>query len=113
MTNEMIKQAVCAFGRALAAGQTNEAAMRAVFNSVFYLGGPTCKSIALNGVDLVLSYGDEPEDGWAVLVKHGTDISALLTDDQVAVIDRMLPRVPEVRIDAGTPGEIGAMGVLR
>ncbi len=110
MTDETIGHAIKAFGRALAAGQTQEAAMRAAFNSVFGLGGPSTKRVTLNGVDLVVSYDGEPEDGWVIMVQHGTDIAPLLSDDQVAVIDRVLPSILEARIDAGTPGEIGRMG---
>lgn len=108
MDTEQINQATRAYGRALAAGQSGEAAMRAAFNSVYGLGGPNIKRIALNGIDLVISYGDEPEDGWSIMVQHGTDISALLSDDQVAVIDRILPRAPDVLIDSmGFSGSVG------
>ena len=108
MEDDQIKQAIRAYGRALGAGQSGEAAMRAAFNSVFGLGGPNIKRIALNGIDLVISYGDEPEDGWSIMVQHGTDVSALLSDDQVAVIDRILPRAPDVLIDSmGSSGSVG------
>ena len=42
------------------------------------------------------------------MVQHGTDISALLSDDQVAVIDRILPKSPDVLIDSmGFSGSVG------
>ena len=108
MTDETIGHAIKAFGRALAAGQTQEAAMRAAFNSVFGMGGPNIKRVTLNGVDLVVGFDGEPEDGWAIMVQHGTDISALLSDDQVAVIDRILPKAPDVLIDSlGYSGSVG------
>ena len=108
MNTEQINQATRAYGRALAAGQSGEAAMRAAFNSVFGMGGANIKRITLNGVDLVVSYDGEPEDGWSVLVQHGTDISAILSDDQVAVIDRILPKAPDVLIDSmGFSGSVG------
>ena len=108
MNTEQINQAIRAYGRALAAGQSGEAAMRAAFNSVFGMGGANIKRITLNGVDLVVSYDGEPEDGWSVLVQHGTDISAILSDDQVAVIDRILPKAPDVLIDSmGFSGSVG------
>lgn len=108
MDTEQINQATRAYGRALAAGQSGEAAMRAAFNSVFGLGGGNIKRVTLNGVDMVVSFDGEPEDGWAVLVQHGTDISALLSDDQVAVIDRILPKAPDVLIDSmGFSGSVG------
>ena len=82
--------------------------MRAAFNSVYGLGGPNIKRVTLNGVDMAVSFGDEPEDGWAIMVQHGTDISALLSDDQVAVIDRILPKAPDVLIDSmGYSGSVG------
>ena len=82
--------------------------MRAAFNSVYGLGGPNIKRVTLNGVDMVVSFDGDPEDGWAVLVQHGTDISALLSDDQVAVIDRILPKAPDVLIDSlGYSGSVG------
>ena len=108
MNTEQINQATRAYGRALAAGQSGEAAMRAAFNSVYSLGGGNIKRVTLNGVDLVVSFDGEPEDSWAVLVQHGTDISALLSDDQVAVIDRILPKAPDVLIDSmGYSGSVG------
>jgi hypothetical protein len=109
MTEETIGNAIKAYGRALAAGQTQESAMRAAFNSVFGLGGPNTKRIALNGVDLVVSFDGEPEDGWSVMVQHGTDIATLLSDDHVAVIDRILPKAPDVLIDS--MGFYGSVGV--
>ena len=110
MNTEQISNAIRAYGRALAAGQTQESAMRAAFNSVFGLGGPNIKRVTLNGVDLVVSFDGKPEDGWSVLVQHGTDIGPLLSDDQVAVIDRILPRSPDVLIDG--MGFSGSVGVL-
>ena len=110
MNTEQVEIAIRAYGRALAAGQSGEAAMRAAFNSVYGFGGPHIKRITLSGVDLVVSYDGEPEDGWAIMVQHGTDISALLSDDQVAVIDRILPRAPDVLIDS--MGYSGSVGVL-
>jgi hypothetical protein len=108
MTDETIGHAIRVFGRALAAGQTQEAAMRAAFNSVFGLGGPNTKRVTINGVDLVVSYDGEPEDGWTIMVQHGTDIAPLLSDDQVAVIDRVLPKAQDVLIDSmGFSGSIG------
>ena len=108
MNTEQINQATRAYGRALAAGQSGEAAMCAAFNSVYGLGGPNIKRVTLNGVDLVVGFDGEPEDSWAVLVQHGTDISALLSDDQVAVIDRILPKAPDVLIDSmGYSGSVG------
>ena len=108
MNTEQINKSIRAYGRALAAGQSGEAAMRAAFNSVFGMGGANIKRITLNGVDLVVSYDGEPEDGWAVLVQHGTDISALLSDDQVAVIDHILPKAQDVLIDSmGFSGSVG------
>ena len=108
MNTEQINQATRAYGRALAAGQSGEAAMRAAFNSVYGLGGPNIKRVTLNGVDMIVSFDGEPEDGWAIMVQHGTDISALLSDDQVAVIDRILPKAPDVLIDSlGCSGSVG------
>lgn len=108
MNTEQVEIAIRAYGRALAAGQSGEAAMRAAFNSVFGLGGPCIKRVTINGVDLVVSFDGDPEDGWSIMVQHGTDISALLSDDQVAVIDRILPRAPDVLIDSmGYSGSVG------
>lgn len=83
MDDETINQAVSAMDRALAAGRTMQAAMRAALAAVASTGHTEEFEIVLQGVELSVGFADI-EDEWTIKAMPGADLSPLLMESDLS-----------------------------